>query len=191
MIEARAIEHSEKVERIASGTLKRYNPVQGIGYIVDTETGKDIRLNESAVSQYGWQTIADGSWVKASVFETPRGLRVSRILDIVAPSMLDDSLVFGFAELDFLSRDYVPARVVRYDAKKGYGFVSPSGNMGQCFLHWSSLAEVGLMDIAPDEVIAVRIGQGVRGRIAASVRRRNNPEEKPGRIVEVAGLIAA
>jgi len=181
----------DECKRVITGTLKWYSPDKKFGFIVDDETGVDVRLGAKELRDYGWDTVADGSWIKASVLETARGLQVAELFDVVAPSTLDASKVFGFDGLSYLAEGFVPARVIWYNADKGYGFASTFGDARQCFLHWSALAEIGLMSIAPGTTIAVRIGRSTRGRVAASIRSLHQKAEDSLEVIEAPCSVAA
>lgn len=161
---------SEVPTMYAQGELKWYSPQLGYGFIVDRNTGTDILLGSGAIRRFGWRTIAKGSLVDACTERTESGHQVSKILNIVPPSEIDESRHFDFDALDYLSKDFVQARVTWYNKKKGYGFADTYGDGESCFIHWIALEEAGMLYALPGDIIAIKIGRGVNGRVAASIR---------------------
>lgn len=157
-------------EHIVNGALKWFSPRLGYGFLVDDETQDDVLLTVDRLKHFGWNTVAKGSRIAARTIATARGLQVHEIIDIQTPSDLDESRVFAFDELDHLSDEFVSAEVDWYDRKKGYGFAFTLDDGENCFIHWTALAEAGLLRVTAGETIAVRVGHGKRGRVAASIR---------------------
>ena len=177
-------------EEIILGDLKWYNSELGYGFIIDQTSGEDILLGIGAMRRFGYWTAAKGSRFEARVVATDQGKQVSEILEIISPSELDDRNVFDYESLDFLATEYVPARVLWYDTKRGYGFASAYGDDENCFLHWSALEQAGLLAVYPGDKISVRIGRGKNGRVAASVRPWVTPSNQSGQR-EVSFALAA
>ena len=160
----------EGQEHFIRGVVKWYSPLRRYGFITDLDTGADVRLDADELWDFGWDTIAEGAHVEVWAISTKRGLRVYEICKVLVPSDIDERRIFDTHALDYISSDYVPARVDWFDEKKGYGFASTYGDEEACFLHYKALAEVGLKSLNPGDVISIRIGRNNRGRIAACVR---------------------
>jgi cold shock protein len=65
-----------------------------------------------------------------------------------------------------------------FDAKKGFGFLTP--DLGPCdvFVHVSALADVGLDRLAPGDRVEFELAQSGDGRLVAlGLRRRPPPVE--------------
>ena len=182
---------AEGNEVVIHGHIKWYDPERGFGFIVDQGTESDILLGIGTMQRFGWWTVARGSSVKVRVAETPTGLQAVEILAIVAPDEICDSRVFDFDSLDYLASEFVPARVIWYDQDRGYGFASTYGDGEDCFLHWRALEQAGLLTVAAGEALAVRIGRGQNGRVAASVRNWNAPAMQSDPCTERLALVAA
>ena len=173
------------------GELKWYDPKPGYGFIVDQKTGHDILLGETALKRFGWSAIAVGSQVEARIVETARGFQVAEILSISPPSEMDNRNVFDFHALEFLSNEFVQARVISYNKSRGYGFASTYGDGEDCFVHWSALEEAGLLAVYPGDVISIRIGRSENRRVAASIRPWKSAPKKPVQCGAFPALVAA
>lgn len=58
---------------------------------------------------------------------------------------------------------YTGAVVKRFDAERGFGFVSLDGNSGDAFLHIKVLQKAGADAVTPGTRLRIRVGRGERG----------------------------
>jgi CspA family cold shock protein len=56
----RAMDVSPKEARMATGTVKWFNPTKGFGFIEPEEGGKDVFVHISAVQRAGMETLNEG-----------------------------------------------------------------------------------------------------------------------------------
>lgn len=61
-----------------NGKVKWFNQEKGFGFIVD-ETGKDIFVHYSHISQEGFKTLDDGQEVVFDVVEDDKGLQARNV----------------------------------------------------------------------------------------------------------------
>ena len=150
--------------------VKWFNVESGYGFVVDEKTGSDVILPAKVLEEIGWETIAPETQVVARVQDSPKGLRVTKILEVVSECDYDDEQLFDIYSIDYLSDQYIPARMVKYCRTKGYGFARAYGDTDDVFVHWSTLERAGLANVAPNTPISIRVGIGQRGLVAASIR---------------------
>ncbi len=178
-------------EHFIRGVVKWYSPQRGYGFIIDQDTGADVLLGRDELWDFGWDTIAEGAHVEVWAISTKRGLKVYEISKVLAPSDIDERRIFDTHALDYISSEYIPARVDWFDEEKGYGFASTYGDEEACFLHYKALAEVGLTSLNPGDVISVRLGRNDRGRIAACIRSVDAQPLPANYLAEMSTLVAA
>jgi CspA family cold shock protein len=63
----------DKEPRMASGTVKWFNPQKGYGFIQPSDGGKDVFVHISAVQQAGLTTLSEGQKVSFDIVTTDRG----------------------------------------------------------------------------------------------------------------------
>ncbi len=56
-----------------------------------------------------------------------------------------------------------------FDAKKGFGFITPEDGGSDVFVHFGDFVE-GLKTLQPDDKVAFEVGETPRGRKASRVR---------------------
>ncbi|MEL7114300.1 MAG: cold shock domain-containing protein [Pseudomonadota bacterium] len=156
-----------------SGLVKWFDPNKGFGFVVPDAGGGDILLHANVLRNFGQSSVADGSLIRLTVQETPRGVQAVQVLSIEPPEddgtqVLADIPVhdedFSLAEIPF-----EPARVKWFDKAKGFGFANVFGRSEDVFVHIEVLRRSGLADLQPGEAVALKVVDGARGRMAAHV----------------------
>jgi CspA family cold shock protein len=71
------------------------------------------------------------------------------------------------------------AVVKRFDAERGFGFVSVEGGTGDAFLHVSVLQRAGTDAVAPGTRLRIRVGQGEKGPQVTEVLEVGAVEDVP------------
>jgi CspA family cold shock protein len=156
-----------------SGQVKWFDPNKGFGFVVPDAGGGDILLHANVLRNFGQSSVADGSLIRLTVQETPRGVQAVEVLSIEppegdgAPALADFAAVEEDHALDELP--FEPARVKWFDKAKGFGFANVFGRSEDVFVHVEVLRRSGLADLQPGEAVALRVIDGARGRMAAHV----------------------
>jgi CspA family cold shock protein len=162
------LEHPESV----SGTVKWFDPVKGFGFIVSGDEGPDILLHVNVLRNFGQSSVADGSDVTVRIQKTDRGVQAVEVLTILPPALIGSEPLADIAELDqdaVANAPLEPGRVKWFDKGKGFGFANVFGAPEDVFLHVEVLRRSGLSDLGPGEALALRVIDGIRGRMAAEV----------------------
>lgn len=65
-----------------------------------------------------------------------------------------------------------------FDAKKGFGFISPDFGPRDAFVHASALAAAGLDGLSPGDRLDFELAQSGDGRLIALGLRRHPPRDQ-------------
>lgn len=155
------------------GLVKWFDPSKGFGFVVPETGGADILLHANVLRNFGQSSVADGSAIRLSIQETPRGVQAVEVLSIEPPdddgaTVLDD-VPLDDSDFSLEHVPFEPARVKWFDKAKGFGFANAFGNTEDIFVHVEVLRRSGLADLQPGEAVALRVVNGERGRMAAQV----------------------
>lgn len=117
----------------ADGTVSWYDDTKGFGFIAPDAGGEDVFVHVSALGR-GLTELSEGARVRYDVVDGDRG-----------PNARDVQLVRGSGPARAASdrgRPSRPARagegvVARYDADRGFGFITPDAGGADLFVHVS------------------------------------------------------
>lgn len=156
----------ESEDRIR-GRVKWFDGAKGFGFILADEGGPDILLHANVLRNFGQSTVAESALVEVDVQTTPKGRQVTQVVRIeAAPTPVGSEIGMDGAEAGPL----IPARIKWFDGAKGFGFANAFGAPADIFVHMEVLRRGGLADLVPGEAIAMRVGDGPRGKMAVEVR---------------------
>ncbi len=165
-----------------TGTVKWYDPEKGFGFISRDEGGPDLFVHRSAL---GLETLGEGDQVE---FEAGSGLKgpaatsvtvLERNANPVARrssfgsssrSSYDsygDGGGGGGSSVDVSNLPVVTGTVKRYDAIKGFGFISPDDGGADVFVHRSAAGYGGLQE---GDRVEFHLGDGAKGPRAEQVK---------------------
>ena len=160
------------VGRKVRGTVKWFDPGKGFGFVVAQEGGQDILLHANVLRNFGQSSVADGVGITIAVQDTARGSQAVEVLSLDPPCIeTPDTLadIEGHDESTLKALELSPARVKWFDKGKGFGFANLFGSDDDIFVHIEVLRRSGLADLQPGEAICLRVLDGKRGRMAATV----------------------
>lgn len=157
------------IRRIGHGHVKWFDPVKGFGFVVSEDGGPDILLHANVLRSFGQSSVAEGAEVEIEISDTDRGIQATEILSITPPAGGDNCENQPNPFSDEESGPLLPARVKWFDKAKGFGFANVFGYPEDVFVHVEVLRQAGLADLQPGEAVALRVVDGERGQMAASV----------------------
>ena len=162
-----------------NGTVKWYDAIKGFGFISRDDGGEDVFVHRSAA---GYDGLNEGDRVSFDVVRGAKGTNAElvRVLErgFVPPRaprpsigrherFSDDPGWGGGPNMDIESLPLQTGTIKRYDAEKGFGFISPDDGSADVFIHRTA---AGLTAIAPGDHIEFRLDQGPKGPRAERVR---------------------
>lgn len=60
-------------------------------------------------------------------------------------------------------------KVCWFDAKKGFGFITPDQGEGDIFVHWSNIQLDGFKTLKPEQTVSYELGKNHAGEQAVNV----------------------
>lgn len=164
-----------------NGTVKWYDAIKGYGFIARDDGGEDLFVHRSAV---GYDGLNEGDRVSFAVVRGLKGTNAEQVRVIETSTLpprapraangggrdrfQDDRGWGGGGAFD--DYDTLPLQtgtIKRYDAEKGYGFITPDDGSTDVFIHRTS---AGVTAIGPGDRIEFRLGRGPKGPRAEQVR---------------------
>lgn len=157
------------IGRIVHGYVKWFDPVKGFGFVVCEDDGPDILLHANVLRNFGQSSISEGAEVEIEIHDTSRGVQATQVFAIKPPPKLDVPGVEDSVSVEAEVGPLLPARIKWFDRAKGFGFANVFGYPEDVFVHVEVLRLAGLADLQPGEAVAIRVVDGERGQMAASV----------------------
>lgn len=158
----------------ADGTVSWYDEDKGFGFVTPDGGGPDVFVHARALTE-GLTWLAEGDRVAYEVVQGDRGPQ-ARALELVkgvdtAPAPAPAPSAAARREP---STGGVPARagegvVARYDAERGFGFITPDAGGADLFVHMSVLG--GAPPLEKGERVRFGVRQSDRGPQADRVER--------------------
>jgi CspA family cold shock protein len=161
----------ENRQRI-TGRVKWFDGVKGFGFVTSDSGGPDVLLHANVLRNFGQGSIAEASFVDAEILQTPKGMQVAEIYSISPPSSPEPSPVDATEALPEITGEMgpvQPARIKWFDKVRGFGFANVFGHSGDIFVHIEILRRCGLSELQPGEAVCIRVADGPRGKMAATV----------------------
>lgn len=167
-----------------TGTVKWYDPDKGFGFVAREDGGNDLFLHHTVV---GLESLAEGDRI---VFSVGYGLKGERAEDIRVversgkPARVRTPREFGNGygaptgygapresygrrpAQDPSTLPQLEGTVRRFDAERGFGFISSTGAAEDVFFHTSAVTG----EVRQGDTVEFRLGQGQKGPRALDVR---------------------
>ena len=155
--------------RSASGpqraTVKWFNATKGFGFVT-LEDGSDAFCHASALSSLPSAELPQGATVLCDVAHGQRGMQVTHIHRVDAPSDGGQAARSG-PRPSRGSRESSGAmgegHVKFFNEQKGFGFVVPQSGGADVYIHASALRRSGLSNLLPEQRVRFSTRQGTKG----------------------------
>lgn len=158
------------------GEVKWFNPGKGFGFVRVSEGNRDAFLHVSSLAPHGVSILHPGAEVTCTLTEGARGLQVESLVSIESEGEPQDSSsrFGGGGGGDDRRPPAGPLREVDgtvkfFNARKGFGFVSPDDGGADIFLPARVLTRCGIMSVQPSQRLRMQVRSGLRGLAAESV----------------------
>lgn len=148
-----------------------FNASKGFGFVKlsdGTEAYLHIRLLEMA----GSRGVSEGTRLKVTVEQSPKGQQVAQVLEIGDPIAKTPAHVRSPGESTVGTDAQVASEgtVKWYNSEKGFGFIAPDNGEKDVFVHATALTRSGLSVLAEGQKVFVEYGQGKKGLEVRNIR---------------------
>lgn len=148
-----------------------FNADKGFGF-VKLPDGAEAYLHIRVVEAAGHTDLPEGTQLKVTVEDAPRGRQVAKVLAIrdqgpKAPASVrhrDDRTDGSNEQLE------INSSVKWYNSEKGFGFISPDNGDKDAFVHASALGRSGLSALEEGQRVVFQSGEGKKGIEVRSIR---------------------
>ena len=147
--------------------VKWYNPTKRFGFVEPTDGSPDAFLHVSVVEQAGHNHLPQGTVLICHIAEGPRGPQVAAITSI--EEMGEEEPAAAFRPSRPAPAVSVEGLVKFFNAAKGFGFVIPDDGSADVFISGRVLQRSNIAMLEPNQRVRLRVRQGDKGPVAASV----------------------
>jgi len=156
----------------ADGTVSWFDEGKGFGFVTPDAGGEDVFVHVRALAE-GLTWLTEGDRVVYEVVQGDRGPQ-ARDLHLVQGAAEDAPAPSAPARSAHAKAGHGPARagegvVARYDAERGFGFITPDAGGADLFVHTSVLG--GTEPLSKGERVRYTVRQSDRGPQADRVER--------------------
>ena len=148
-----------------------FNASKGFGF-VKLSDGTEAYLHARVLEAAGSRSVSDGTPLKVTVEESPRGHQVAQVLEIgdqiakisARTGLAGESAAGTGAQLES------EGTVKWYNPEKGFGFIAPENGQKDIFVHATALTGSGLSVLMEGQKVFVKCTQGKKGLEVRSIR---------------------
>jgi cold shock protein len=157
------------------GVVKWFRGDRGYGFVALADGG-DAFLHQKALRAHGRETASPGANVSVIVDEGPRGMHVTRVMDIdeagaatTGGSASSEAAGRRRAYCDGSSAIDLTGRVKWFDGVRGFGFVASDDFGRDVFIHSSVLGSAGVARLDQGQPVTMRVIETPKGREAIEI----------------------
>lgn len=148
-----------------------FNAAKGFGF-VKLADGAEAYMNMRALEAAGSREVVEGTRLKVTIEETPKGRQVTHVLEI-GDALLKSPSHGGRRGAIAAGTDpesKTEGTVKWYNAEKGFGFIAPSNGGRDIFVHATALTRSGLSGLTEGQKVVAECGQGKKGIEVQTIR---------------------
>jgi CspA family cold shock protein len=148
-----------------------FNASKGFGF-VKLSNGTEAYLHIRVLEAAGSRDVTEGTHLKVTVEEGPRGRQVVKVLDIgdQIPKTPADERLAGESIAGKSAQLESGGTVKWFDPEKGFGFIAPENGEKDVFIHTTALTRSGLSVLTEGQKVSFQCGQGKKGLEVRSIR---------------------
>lgn len=153
------------------GRVKQFKTSGGYGFIVPEGGGEDIFFHAGNLFEAGYTKVLAGSRVVCGVVRGPKGLRVSRIIEMDESTAKEPPRLPPGSRIVEAEGEWENATVKWFNSERGFGFLTRGIGTPDIFCHASVLKRSGFLRVvAPGRRVEVRYGRSPYGLSAVEIR---------------------
>jgi cold shock protein len=150
--------------------VKWFYASKGFGFVSLSDGSQDAFLPMAVLRRAGYEDVPEGAVITGEVSAGAKGPLVTSVVNVDSGTA---TLPFGRGG-DFGRRVPRPSTILegavkRFDADKGYGFISPDDGGKDVFIHVTALRRSGVTALDPGQRVRVEVVDGKKGLEAERV----------------------
>jgi CspA family cold shock protein len=150
--------------RRVEAKVKWFNAGKGFGFVTVSDGSPDAFLPMAVLRRAGYEDVPEGAQITCEVSPGAKGPMVTGVLSVDSSTAKRSPRAGG----GFDRRAPGPSTVLegavkRFDADKGYGFISPDGGGKDVFIHITALRRSGVTALDPGQRVRVEVVDGSKG----------------------------
>jgi len=150
--------------RRVEAKVKWFNAGKGFGFVIVSDGSPDAFLPMAVLRRAGYEDMPEGAVITCEVSAGPKGPVVTSVLNVDSSAAKTSSRAgSGFDRRAPGPSTVLEGAVKRFDAEKGYGFISPDGGGKDVFIHITALRRSGVTALDPGQRVKVEVVDGRKG----------------------------
>ena len=150
--------------RRVEAKVKWFNAGKGFGFVTVSDGSPDAFLPMAVLRRAGYEDLPEGAVITCEVSAGAKGPLVTGVLNVDSTTAKTSSRAgSGFDRRAPGPSTILEGAVKRFDADKGYGFISPDGGGKDVFIHITALRRSGVTALDPGQRVRVEIVDGRKG----------------------------
>ncbi|HEV2099372.1 MAG TPA: cold shock domain-containing protein [Stellaceae bacterium] len=156
--------------RRAQGKVKWFDAGKGFGFLTFSDGSPDAFLPMAVLRRAGYPEVPEGALITCEIGTGEKGPLVTAVLTVDSST---PAASFGKNDGYDRRRPRPPTTldgtVKRFDAARGYGFISPDGGGKDIFIHITALRRSGVSALDPGQRVRAEIVDGKQGAEAERI----------------------
>ena len=150
--------------RRVEAKVKWFNAGTGFGFVTVSDGSPDAFLPMAVLRRAGYEEVPEGATMTCEVSAGAKGPLVTSVLNVDRTTAAMSSRTGrGFDRRAPGPSTVLEGAVKRFDADKGYGFISPDGGGKDVFIHITALRRSGVTALDPGQRVGVEVVDGRKG----------------------------
>jgi CspA family cold shock protein len=149
--------------RRVEAKVKWFDAGKGFGFVTLSDGSPDAFLPMAVLRRAGYTQVPEGALITCEVGIGEKGPLVTALLTVDGNTAAPFGRSGGFNHRGSRPPTTVDGTVKRFEADKGYGFISPDGGGKDVFIHITALRRSGVSAIEPGQRVRVEIVDGKQG----------------------------
>jgi CspA family cold shock protein len=150
--------------RRVEAKVKWFNAGKGFGFVTVSDGSPDAFLPMAVLRRAGYEDVPEGAVITCEISAGAKGPLVTGVLNVGSGTAKTSSRGgSGFDRRAPGPSTILEGAVKRFDADKGYGFISPDGGGKDVFIHITALRRSGVTALDPGQRVKVEVVDGRKG----------------------------